>query len=329
MKQKDCVGFTSKSRFVTHCLPAALACLGVANANAGEVDWGQVEGKAIKVFYPGVASWDFVTDEDHGTGATPVKTLKKACAECHVSKTGEYDINADKIIAGELNKVKSGDPFEPKPLAGMPGFKEVEVKAAYDAENFYLRLQWQGSGASVAEPSLAKEDKADRVSVQISDKIKSFKDYGCFIACHNDQTGMPENRGEKVKLYSYYTRAEGQLKPQDKLDEYLSKGQFLDLWTAAFAGSEVKTSDGYVLQDRLEDQNDLAAKGGFEGGKYTVVITRKLATGDPKDIVLKDGSAFSAGISIHDNRNTGRQHYVSFPVSIGLSATADISAKKF
>jgi cytochrome c-type protein NapC len=290
-------------------------------ANAADIDWGQVESTTVKVFYPGVASWDFMTGKDHGTGGNVVKKLEKACADCHVGKDGSYDIKSDKIISGELKMVDSGDPLEPDPgsLSGMSGFKDVTVQAAYDAENIYLRVQWPGSGASVS-----KED-ADKVSFQVSDKIKSFSLYGCFISCHDDETGMPDNRGEKKTLYGYYAAG----KPQDKLDGFLSKGQFIDLWEAYFVGTEVKTEDEYVLEARHEDKNDLAATGSFEGGKYTVVITRKLNTGDKGDLGLKDGKSFSAGISIHDNKNKDRKHYTSFPVTIGLSASGDIKAKKF
>jgi len=311
----------NKQRFLVLILPLFLiaSALCISSASAGEPDWGQVESNTVKVFYPGVASWDFMTGKDHGTGGNVVKKLEKACADCHVGKDGSYDIKSDKIIAGELKKADSGDPFEPEPLSGMPGFKDVSVQAAYDADNIYLRVQWPGSGAS------ASEEEADRVSIQIADKIKSFNLYGCFITCHDDQTGMPENRGEKKKLYTYY--ADG--KSQDKLDGYLSKGQFMDLWEVSFVGTEVKPEDYYVLDSRHEDNNDLTATGGFEGGKYTVVITRKLVTGDKGDIDLKDGKAFSAGIAIHDNKNKGRKHYTSFPVSIGLSASGDIKAKKF
>lgn len=298
--------------------------------NAADVDWGKVEVKTIKVFYPGVASWEFMKGKDHGTGAGPVKTQKKTCAECHIGETGDYDINADKIISGELQMADSKDPLEPEPIAGAKGFLDVAVQAAYDAENIYLRLQWPGSGASVADPSLAKDDKADRVSIQIADKIGTFRDYGCFITCHADQEGMPENRGEEVKLYGYYTRSkDGGMVGQDKLDGYLSKGQFIDLWEASFAGSEVKTEDMYVLQDRLDDNNDLTATGNYENGTYTVVITRKLSTGDAKDIAFADGSAFTIGVAIHDDKQHGRKHYTSFPISIGLSTAADIAAQKF
>lgn len=316
---------------VAFLLILLLALIWPLDARAGQdIDWTKIQGKTIKVFYPGVASWEFVRGDDHGTGAIPVRTFKKACADCHVGQSGEYDINADKIIAGTLNKSSSKEPFEPEPLAGMPGFKDVEVKAAYDAQNIYLWFHWQGSGASVADPSLAKDDRADKIAVQLNNTIKSFALYGCFMTCHNDENGMPENHGGDVKLYGYYTRdKDGAVKPQAQLDQYLSKGQFIDLWAADFEGTETRTNDEYILQQRSSDaKNDLSATGKYADGAYTVVMTRKLTTGDKDDIELVDGKTFHIGIAIHDNKNKGRKHYVSFPLSIGLSSSADITAQK-
>ena len=45
----------------------------VSRASAGEPDWGQVPAKTVKSFYPGVASWDFMTGKDHGTGGNVIK----------------------------------------------------------------------------------------------------------------------------------------------------------------------------------------------------------------------------------------------------------------
>jgi hypothetical protein len=297
-------------------------------AMAADVDWSKVPVKQVKTFYPGQSSWDFLKGQDHGTGAAPVKTIKKACVECHVGESGEFDINSDKIITGELMRAKSKNPLEPEGMAGASGFKDVAMQVAYDAENLYLRFQWAGSGASVTDPSLG-EDKADRISIQIADKIKTFGMYGCFITCHDDEDGMPENRGSEVTLYGYYTRdKDGNVVDQGKLDGFLSKGQFIDLIEAYFVGNEVKSGDMHVLDKRHEDNNDVTATGVFENGKYTVVITRKLSTGDNNDITLADGGTFNLAIAIHDNKNSGRKHYTSFPVSIGLATSADVSAQK-
>jgi cytochrome c-type protein NapC len=296
--------------------------------NAVELDWDKAETMTIKLFYAGVASWQYLKGEDHGEGADVVNKMKKNCQDCHISKDGVYDIRADQIVSGELKKLKSGESLEPQPVSGIEGYKDVSIQAAYDADNIYLRFQWQGAGASVADPSLAQDGRADRVSIQVANKIRSFRNYGCLMVCHDDQTGMPENKGEDVKLYGYYTRKKGNIVAQEKLDSYLAKGQFVDMWTVHFEGEQVIASDQYVLQDRIDDQNDLSATGSFEDGQYTVVITRKLDTGDTGDVVLEDGKAFDLSAGIHDNGNKGRQHYTSFAVSIGLSKSADLEAYK-
>ena len=316
---------------ISAVIAALVMMLYLVPTAAADVDWSKVPVKQVKVFYPGQASWDFLRGQDHGTGAAPVKTISKACADCHVGENGEYDINANKIITGELMRSKSKEPLEPQGMAGAPGFKDVSMQAAYDANNLYLRFQWEGAGASVADPALEKDDKVDRISIQIADKIKTFRLYGCFITCHDDEEGMPENRGSEVTLYGYYTRDKnGNVVDQGKLDGYHSKGQFMDLIEAYFAGNDVKSGDMYVLDKRHDDKNnDVSASGSFADGKYTVVLSRKLNTGDKDDIMLEDGKEFSLAIAIHDNKNHERRHYVSFPLSVGLSAAADVTAQKF
>jgi cytochrome c-type protein NapC len=300
----------------------------VPSVSAVEVDWNKAETMTIKMYYAGVASWQYMKGDDHGEGADVVNKMKMTCQECHISKEGVYDIRADQIVSGELKMLKSGKPLEPEPVSGLEGYKDVSIQAAYDARNIYLRFQWLGSGASVVDPSLAQDGRADRVSIQVSNRIRSFRNYGCLMVCHDDQTGMPENKGDEVKLYGYYTRKKGNILPQDKLDNYLVKGQFVDMWTVHFEGEQVIAVDEYVLQDRIEDRNDLSATGSFEDGLYTVVVTRKLDTGDTGDLVLEDGKAFDMSVGVHDNKNKGRKHYTSFAVSIGLSASAHLTAYK-
>lgn len=320
-----------KSTFPVFLSSFLLATFIAFDASAAAIDWSGIAPTKIKVFYPGVASWEFLHSADHGRGASVVRSRKKACRACHVSDDGEIDIKANKIITGELTKSESHDPFEPEPIAGAPGFKDVTFQTAYDAENIYFRFQWKGSGASVADPSLEKTDSADRIVIQIARKIGSFKAYGCFITCHDDQVGMPADDGSKVTLYGYYTRdREGNLRDQSVLDGFMSKQQFIDLLEVKFVGSEVKTEDMYILEKRKKDDtNDVVATGNFENGTYTVEISRKLSTGDKDDITLEDGADFDLGFAIHDNKNHGRKHYVSYPLSVGLSAPADVEARKF
>ena len=73
---------------------------------------------------------------------------------------------------------------------------------------------------------------------------------------------------------------------------------------------------------------DVYAKGEWQDGIYTVIMRRKLDTGYPlDDKVLKIGSVYSLGFSIHDDATGKRAHHVSFPVSISIGAgKADIQA---
>lgn len=71
----------------------------------------------------------------------------------------------------------------------------------------------------------------------------------------------------------------------------------------------------------------LQADGKWENGYYTVVLKRKLQTGDQRDIQVKDGDNIAIGIAVHDQASH-RKHFVSFPMSIGLGTDGDIKAEK-
>lgn len=298
---------------------AVLTGFAVAAADAAEVNWEQVDGTTITTFYPGIASWDFLLGTDHKQGARVIRKLSKSCAECHIGDDGEYYISADEIISGELLTSGSEQPFEPQPIAGAPGFKPLDVKAAFDETTLYVQFKWQGAAPTASMPA--------RLSVQLNDNIRSFAKFGCFIACHDDQAGMPKDNGANTKLYGYYTRDGENLKSQETLDKHLAKRQFIDLWEVSITDTGISASDQYVLQDRLEDRNDLTVSGGYADGSYTVVISRALTTGDDKDVAIAHGNVFTIGTSIHDNGNKGRKHYVSFPLSIGISAPAALAAR--
>jgi hypothetical protein len=69
-------------------------------------------------------------------------------------------------------------------------------------------------------------------------------------------------------------------------------------------------------------------KGTWKDGMWTVEWVRKLDTGHPDDKVLKPGGVVNVGIAVHDDNLTTRGHHVSFPLTFGLGAKADITAMK-
>ena len=71
------------------------------------------------------------------------------------------------------------------------------------------------------------------------------------------------------------------------------------------------------------------AKGSWKNGGYTLVFRRKLDTGHPQDDkILKVGGVYTIGLAIHDDNVTTRFHHVSFPITLGIGAKADITAIK-
>ena len=72
-----------------------------------------------------------------------------------------------------------------------------------------------------------------------------------------------------------------------------------------------------------------SAKGTWKDGRYTVVFRRKLDTGHPQDDkIMKPGGVYTIGLAVHDDNVTTRFHHVSFPLTLGIGAKADIEAVK-
>jgi hypothetical protein len=69
-------------------------------------------------------------------------------------------------------------------------------------------------------------------------------------------------------------------------------------------------------------------KGVWKDGTWTVVWARPLNLANPDDKALKEGKAYTFGFAVHDDNITTRGHQVSFPVTVGFGAKADIEATK-
>ena len=73
---------------------------------------------------------------------------------------------------------------------------------------------------------------------------------------------------------------------------------------------------------------DNNAIGSWKDGMWTVVIIRPLALANADDKALKEGGVYNVGFAAHDDNITTRGHFVSFPITLGLGADADIKAVK-
>lgn len=318
-------------------------------AAAKDVNWDKVGSQKITMFYPGVVSWEFLNSEDHSLGGRNIKKGKKNCSDCHIGKDTGLDLRANNIVNGALKMKKSQKTFEPEPISGKKGLLDLNLQAAYDEEYIYLRFQWPSSGASWNNPKVAEEGFPDRVSIQLNranDKEEFLSRYGCFRTCHNDLNSMPESpskdavkkqpyygalKRDDVRLYAYYTRsgAWDDIKKPDELKGFLKDDGLIDVWEAGVKGKEALAQDGWILEDRRDDdKEDIKAEVNFENGKYTMTIKRKLKTDDPKDIQLKEGDVVVSGIAIHDDKTSHRKHYVTLPFTIGLGVEGNVKAEK-
>ena len=70
------------------------------------------------------------------------------------------------------------------------------------------------------------------------------------------------------------------------------------------------------------------AKGVWKDGMWTVVWARKLNLANPDDKALQAGKAYNFAFAVHDDNMTSRGHHVSFPLTVGFGAKADIQATK-
>ncbi len=84
----------------------------------------------------------------------------------------------------------------------------------------------------------------------------------------------------------------------------------------------------YFLQAPAGSAGDNKGAGTWKDGVWTVLITRPLNLAGKDDKALKPGGVYSVGFAVHDENITTRGHFVSFPLTLGLGAKADIEAVK-
>ncbi len=73
------------------------------------------------------------------------------------------------------------------------------------------------------------------------------------------------------------------------------------------------------------DNSDV--QGTWKDGTWTVLWTRKLDTGNPQDDkIMKVGGVYTFGFAVHDDNITTRGHHVSWPLTVGVGAEADIQS---
>ena len=161
-----------------------------ADEAASGIDWSGVPETEVVLFYPGQSSMEWVLNgRDHG-GARPLKAGDR-CYDCHEGE--EADI-------GEL--VVYGEKLEPNPIPGKRGSIAVNIQAAHDSDNLYMRFQWEDSEhAPVPFADGGKMDPDNQVKLAVmlttdDEKVEFAERAGCWQTCHHDVRTMPDTPDE-------------------------------------------------------------------------------------------------------------------------------------
>lgn len=115
-----------------------------------------------------------------------------------------------------------------------------------------------------------------------------------------------------------------------KKDNFLIKGANAVPFDPKAGWKEGDMLPRYVLSagDASGSAADNKATGSWKNGMWTVVLTRPLGLANDDDKALKAGGVYNVGFAVHDDNITTRGHFVSFAMTLGIGAKADIQAVK-
>lgn len=186
-------------------------------ADPATIDWNRIPAVKVTLFYPGQSSYQWLRSTAHkGRGKLQ---RGESCVSCH-------DADDEEKVQGAA--ILDGHALEPHAasLKGKNGHVELNVQAAFDDRNAYLRFQWATNNRARAGADYpayrfdGKEWKAyghhrlqpsvlegktppvyeDRMSIMVDDgKVPGFDKQGCWLTCHDGLRGMPkEPKREEV-----------------------------------------------------------------------------------------------------------------------------------
>lgn len=172
------------------------------------IDWNKIPATKLTLFYPGQSSYEWLRSDAH-KGASKETARGDACVSCH-------DASDEEMRQGR-KIIKGNHPLEPTAIAGKKsGHVEVNIQAAYDDKNAYVRAQWKTQnpfpgnehqylrfdGKEWKVYGYPKLDKVvqdgvqpgiyeDRFSIMIDDgKVPGFAQQGCWLTCHDGERDM-------------------------------------------------------------------------------------------------------------------------------------------
>ena len=314
-------------------LIVGLGTMFAASPARAAIDWSSVPGKAVVLFYPGQASWEWALTPSSMPGAADFRKGKD-CAVCHI---GEEQQMGSQIVTGTPRVFKTGTepPIEPTPIPGKPGSIDSTVKFAKDGTNLYAHIEFSEGN----QPNAGQDPQFATMVTLVFEggQVPEFNRGGCFAACHNDALGMPDAGATTRTMYLPRTRSkltaqggDDTVLAPDKLATLKSSGYYLEYWQAKLnPGQPPQAVNGTMFDKRNQTTPTMVtAQANYAGGRWSVTLSRKLDAG-PTAVRLAPGEPIHVGFAIHAGHTAHRFHYVSFERTLAInSGTADFVAVK-
>jgi cytochrome c-type protein NapC len=326
--------------------PAPAQTAAAPASGTGPVDWAKASGFDAVLFYPGQASIEWLLKgTDHG-GARNIRRKNERCFECHGKEAAEMG-----------QKIVTGTKAETTPIPGKRGSIPVNIRAAHDGKNLYLRFQWPDAPhAPVPFAPGGKMDPENQVKLAMmvsGEGVELAANTGCWVSCHHDSRAMPDapkddalkasplkdrlDLAHGVTKYIGDTRTElsadpprggwDKLKSAAEIDALKQKGAFMDLVRFRSGGAP---ESGHVLEQRvMSGGQPVTFEGGLQGGTWTVTMTRPLKAEKPGYASFEPGKLYTVTFAIHDDHTAARFHHVSLDLLLGIdNPQAQINAVK-
>jgi len=309
------------------------------------IDWSKASERQITLLYPGQTSMEWTLVGKYHGGARPFKIAGDRCTTCH-----------DKEVASMGEKMVTGEKAEPTPIEGKRGSIPVTVQATHDADDLYLKFQWEGvTHNPVSFVEGGKMDPANETKLAVmfaTDEVKYASQAGCWGTCHHDARSMPTHPEDPSSSGLGLDFSKGVTKyiseSRTKIEEKGRRGKKLGGWDKLKESADLQAEmdahhymdllrvnsgdgsneDGHIMAERV-----MSGGQGFEssiseeGGFWTVVMKRKLKSDKAGDVALDSGKMINFGFAIHDDYTNARFHHVSLGYKLALdNPEAEVNA---